>query len=80
MDIPYFQINDKYKIPTAWLLDKAGFKKKKYKKCGVYVKTPSIIVNLNNAQGKEIYDFSQTIIKTIKQKFNITLEREVIII
>jgi len=58
----------------------AGFKNRKYLKCGVYEKLPSIVININNATGKEIYDFSQDIIKEIKEKFNISLEKEVIII
>jgi UDP-N-acetylmuramate dehydrogenase len=36
-----------------------------------------VIVNHGGATGKEIYDFSTSIINSVQQKFGVVLEREV---
>jgi len=79
-DIPYHQINDKYKIPTAWLIEKCGYKGKRKGNTATYEKQALIIINYGNATGDEIKNFADEIKLAVKNKFNIDLEYEVNII
>lgn len=80
-DIPSYKISDlKYKIPAAWLIEKAGFKGKRIDNYGVHKKQALVIVNYGGSTGSEIHQFSKTIQKAIKFIFNIHLETEVNII
>jgi UDP-N-acetylmuramate dehydrogenase len=80
-DIPGYKISDmEVKIPAGWLIEKAGFKGKRYGEFGVHDKQALVLVNYGNASGKEIYQLAEKIKETIIKKFKITLEIEVNII
>ncbi|MFA5574355.1 MAG: UDP-N-acetylmuramate dehydrogenase [Brumimicrobium sp.] len=80
-NIPFYPIDDKVvKVPAGWLIDNAGWKGKRFGNYGVYDKQALVLVNYDNASGEDIYKLSQKIINDIKNKYNITLEREVNII
>ena len=80
-NIPFFNISfNEIKIPAAWLIEKCGFKGLREGNTGTHNKHALIIINLGNATGKEIFDFSQKIKKAVLKKFNILLEEEVNII
>ena len=76
--IPNYKISkNEVKIPAAWLIEECGFKGKIEGKTGTHKKHALVIVNNGGATGKEIYDFSQKIKKSVLKKFNILLEEEV---
>jgi UDP-N-acetylmuramate dehydrogenase len=80
-DIPGYKISDiEVKIPAGWLIEKAGFKGKRYGEFGVHDKQALVLVNYGNASGREIYQLAEKIKETIIKKFEITLEIEVNII
>jgi UDP-N-acetylmuramate dehydrogenase len=80
-DLPGYKISDmKVKIPAGWLIEKAGFKGKRYGEFGVHDKQALVLVNYGNASGREIYQLAEKIKETIVKKFEITLEIEVNII
>lgn len=80
-DIPsYIVSNELVKIPAGWLIEKAGFKGKNFGNYGVHKNQALVLVNYGNAKGKDIFDLSKLIQKTIKRIFNINLEAEVNII
>ena len=76
--IPYYLIDEgEYKIPAAWLIEKCGFKGIIDGKTGTHKNHSLVIINQGGATGKEIYNFSQKIKKSVLKKFNILLEEEV---
>lgn len=76
--VPNYKISEnEVKIPAAWLIEECGFKGKTEGKTGTHKKHALVIVNNGGATGKEIYDFSQKIKKSVLKKFNILLEEEV---
>jgi len=76
--VPNYKISEnEVKIPAAWLIEECGFKGKIEGKTGTHKKHALVIVNNGGATGKEIYEFSQKIKKSVLKKFNILLEEEV---
>lgn len=65
------------KVAAGWLIDSLGWKGKTYDNYGVHKNQALVLVNYGGAKGNEIFDLSSEIIKSIQDKFNITLQREV---
>ncbi|HCC68085.1 TPA: UDP-N-acetylenolpyruvoylglucosamine reductase [Patescibacteria group bacterium] len=68
------------KIPTAYILDKLGWKNKRVGKCGTWIKHPLIVTNYENATGEEIYNLIQIIQKDFFDNTGIRLNTEINII
>ncbi len=70
----------RYKVAAAWLIDQAGMKGYRAGEVGTYERQPLVVVNYGNASGREIYKFVLAIQQKVKERFDITLEPEVVII
>lgn len=79
-DIIFYKINDKYKIYAGWLIEKCGYKGKRFGNVGTYEKQALVIVNYGNATGEEIKNFADTIKEEVLNSFGIKLEYEVNIV
>ncbi len=80
-DVPSYKISDtNVKVPAGWLIEKAGFKGKRFNDYGVHNKQALVLVNYGNAKGSDIYKLAQLIQNTVKRIFDITIETEVNII
>ncbi len=80
MLISYPFDNNKLKLAAGQLIDICGWKGVTEKNSGVHDKQALVIVNYNNASGREILDFSTKIQESVFQKFGVQIEREVTII
>ena len=80
-EVPSYKISDEQvKVPAGWLIEKAGFKGKRFNDYGVHNKQALVLVNFGNASGKDIFELAQLIQKTVKRLFKINIESEVNII
>lgn len=69
---------DVVKVPAGWLIEQCGWKGKQIGNVATHHLQSLVIINkTGQASGQEIFDFSTMIINLVKEKFGITLEREV---
>jgi UDP-N-acetylmuramate dehydrogenase len=77
--IAYPITDDTYKIAAGWLIEACGWKGIQKGTVGCYEKQSLVIVHYNNGPGMEIFNFSEEVIQSVLAKFEIILEREVVI-
>ena len=80
-EIPHYVISEtEVKIPAGWLIEKAGFKGKRFGDAGIHKNQALVLVNYGNATGQEILSVSKDIQATILKEFGIEIEAEVNVI
>jgi UDP-N-acetylmuramate dehydrogenase len=81
--VGYPQANSDYKLAAGWLMEASGPQKavswKGFRRgdAGCHEKQALVLVNYGNASGSEIWQLSEDIVHSVKEKFGVLLEREV---
>jgi len=80
-DIPSFPLSKtKVKIPSAWLIEQAGFKGKKIGPVRMYEHQALILVNEGKASARQVLSLIKEVKVAVKKKFGLDLVEEVNII
>ena len=75
--IAYPLTNGNVKIAAGWMIEQCGWKGVRRGDAGCHDRQALVLVNYGNATGKQVYDLSEEIVLSVKEKFGVELEREV---
>ncbi len=79
--VPFYPVGEnKIKVPAGWLIEKAGFKGKRFGDAGVHDKQALVLVNYGNASGEEIWNLALRIQAAVLDQFGLTITPEVNVI
>lgn len=78
-DLPAYDTDapDMRKLPAAWLIEKAGWKGARAGDAGVHTQQALVLVNHGQATGQQILALAQQVARSVKERFDISLEPEV---
>lgn len=80
-EMPHYVVSDtEVKVPAGWLIERAGFKGKRFGDAGIHKNQALVLVNYGNATGQEILAVSKDIQATVLREFGIAIEAEVNVI
>ena len=78
--VAYPLVNGNYKLAAGWMIEQCGWKGFREGDAAIHPKQALVLVNYGNANGKQIYDLSEKIARSVYSKFGVQLEREVNIV
>ena len=74
--VPYYESKSQYKVPSAFLIEQAGWKGKGLENVKVSNKHALVLTTNGNLYGKEIIKFANSIVDDIYSKFGVKLDIE----
>jgi UDP-N-acetylmuramate dehydrogenase len=80
-DAPGFsEENHKVKVPAGWLIERCGWKGKKFDNIGVHALQALVLVHYGGGEGNKLWQLALDIQSSVLERFNITLQPEVNVI
>jgi UDP-N-acetylmuramate dehydrogenase len=76
-DIPTYDMPDgRYKVPTGWLIEQAGYKGKSLHGIHVHDKNALVLINESATSYDDLAQAREEIMGAVRDKFRITIEQE----
>ena len=72
----YAQTSGEFKLAAAWLIERCGFKGKRYGAVGMHAKQALVLVNYGEANADAVWGLANVVLETVQQKFGVRLEAE----
>ena len=69
-----------YKVSAGWLIEKCGWKGKSLGNAAVSSQHALILINTGSASGSELLELADKITVSVKEQFEISLEKEVLVL
>lgn len=80
-DVPSYPVDDHFiKIPSGWLIDRAGWKGHRENHVGVWDKQALVLVHYGGGKPQEILDLMKKIQESVQTKFGVEIKPEVNIV
>jgi len=77
-EMPSYKVSDtEVKVPAGWLIEKCGFKGKRYGNIGVHKNQALVLVHYGDGNGDEILQLAKEIQATVLNTFSIEITPEV---
>ena len=74
--VPFYKNNSLYKVPSAFLIERAGWKGKGLDNLRISNKHSLVLTTTGNLKGKEVIKFANSVVNDIHNKFKVKLEIE----
>jgi UDP-N-acetylmuramate dehydrogenase len=68
------------KVAAGYLIEVLGWKGRRRGRCGVHERQALVLVNFGDASGREIFELSEEIRQSVRDRCGIDLEREVVVV
>lgn len=68
------------KLSAGWLIEQCGWKDTPHEHVGVYKHQALVVINRGGATGKDVLEFAEAVVLSVKEKFGVTLNMEVNVI
>lgn len=75
-NMPYFNYEDKIKIPAGWLIENAGLKGADFGRVGTYHNNALVLINKGDATQADVLQAVEKIIQIVENTFHIKLKCE----
>lgn len=76
-EVVSYPAGEDFKLAAGWLIEQCGWKGFREGDAGVHKDQALVIVNYRHAKGDELFNLSQRVMDSVKEKFGVELEREV---
>lgn len=76
----YPLVDGTVKLSAGWLIEQCGWKQTPHEHVGVYPHQALVVINRGGATGKNVLDFAEAVVASVKEKFGVTLNMEVNVI
>ncbi len=77
-NVPYYQqSSDQVKLAAAWLIEQSGLKGYRQSGVGVHDNQALVLINYQQATGRQVLGLAKYVQACVKEKFNILLQPEV---
>lgn len=79
--IPHYDVDEHLvKVPAGWLIEQCGWKGRSLGPAAVYDKQALVLVNTGGATGNDIVRLAEAVQASVREKFNINIQPEVIFV
>lgn len=78
--MPYYTVDNGYKIPAGWMIEQCGWKGKTLGPAGVHARQALVLVNKGGATGRDIVALCDAVRADVKTTFGIDIHPEVNIV